>query len=99
VSTHAEKVAALHRAVLTSAGDTEPELREAAYRGADVPPMWSGYLAKVRDASYRVTDADIKRVLEAGGSEDAVFELTLATALGAATARLDAGLRALEGRD
>ena len=42
-----------------------------------------------------VTDRDVAAVVAASGSEDAVFEMTLAAAVGAATGRLEAGLRAL----
>lgn len=52
-------------------------------------------MEKVRHASYRIADKDIEVVLAACGSEDAVFEMTLAAAVGAATDCLDAGLRAL----
>jgi DNA-binding response OmpR family regulator len=40
----------------------------------------------VRDASYRITDADIARLL-AEHSEDEVFEVTVAAAVGAALSR------------
>jgi alkylhydroperoxidase family enzyme len=49
----------------------------------------------MRDSSYRITDADIENLLAAGCSEDAIFEMTLAAAVGAASERLDAGLRTL----
>ncbi len=42
-----------------------------------------------------MSDADARRLLEAGYSEDAIFELTVAAALGAAGERLEAGMRAL----
>jgi len=94
---HADEIAALLQAVLTSPGTTDPALRGAAYRGDAVPGLLAGYLMKVRTQSYRVTDDDVNRMLTAGYSEDAVFELTIATALGAAHRQLEAGLRALQG--
>ena len=48
-------------------------------------PMQS-YAAKVRDESYRVTDADVAELRAAGLSEDEVFEITVAAALGAGVA-------------
>jgi alkylhydroperoxidase family enzyme len=45
--------------------------------------------------AYKVVDADIDRLRDAGYTEDAIFELTLAAALGAAQARLEAGLAAM----
>lgn len=94
---HADEIAALLQAVLTSPGATDPALRGAAYRGDAVPGSLADYLVKVRTQSYRVTDDDVNR-MTAGYSEDAVFELTIATALGAAHRQLEAGLRALQGK-
>jgi hypothetical protein len=93
---HAEKVDALRRAVLETPGATDRALREAAFRGVEVPQPWAHLVELVREASYRVTDADLASLVGAGLSEDAVFEMTLAAALGAAATRLDAGLRALD---
>jgi alkylhydroperoxidase family enzyme len=50
---------------------------------------------KVARHAYKVTDADVDGLREAGYSEDAIFEVTLAAALGAAHARLSAGLDAM----
>jgi len=44
-----------------------------------------------------VTDADVAGLAPAGYSEDAVFELTVAAAVGAALNRLERGLAALRG--
>ena len=92
---HAEEVAALLRAVLDSPAVTDPATRAAAYRSDGLPPPLQRYVAKVRGESYRVTDEDVQTLLNAGHSEDAVFEITVATALGAAMRRLEAGLRGL----
>jgi alkylhydroperoxidase family enzyme len=53
------------------------------------------FAARVRDQSYRVTDPDIAELRTAGLSEDEIFEVTIAAALGAACRCLDAGMRAL----
>ena len=60
-----------------------------------MPSHWAPYVAKVRDASYRITDADLAALKAAGCSEEEVFEMTVAAATGAALHRLDLGLRAL----
>lgn len=52
-------------------------------------------MATVRDASYKVTDSDIAGLKAAGFGEEEIFEVTVATALGAALDRLAAGLRAV----
>jgi hypothetical protein len=62
----------------------------------DGPPDPRGVLIEeVSRYAYRVTDEDIRAVVRSGLSEDAVFEVILAAAVGAGSARLDAGLRAL----
>lgn len=92
---HADLVAALRMAVFESPGETEPSSREAAGSGGPLPEPWASYAAKVRDHSYRVTDADIAALKAAGHGEEEIFEITVAAAQGAALRRLDAGLRAL----
>jgi hypothetical protein len=62
-----------------------------------VPDQLRSYLSKVREASYRITDADFDALHTAGRSDEEIFELTIAAALGAALRSRDAGLRALRG--
>ena len=98
---HTEAIERVAEAILATPGDADLELRRAveavaAGRGADLPDDLLPYVEKVARNAYKVTDGDIERLCEAGYSEDAIFELTLAAALGAARARLDAGLRAME---
>ena len=84
-------------AVLESKGETRPELRWAVFhrRMADVPADLRVYVDKVSQHAYRVTDEDIDGLVRAGYSEDAIFEITGAAALGAAITRLERGLIAL----
>jgi hypothetical protein len=93
----AAMLADLVNAVLQTPGASGRGAREDAMLGRDAGEPWSGYLAKVRDSSYRVTATDFEAMQTAGVSEDAIFELTLAAAVGAGKRRLDAGLRALSG--
>jgi uncharacterized peroxidase-related enzyme len=93
---HAAEVAALCDAVLNSVGAVDPDVRGAAFRGDHTPKPWTGLVAQVREESYKVTDSDIEDLLASGFTEDEVFEITVAAALGAAKRRLDAGLRAIE---
>ena len=53
------------------------------------------YLEKVRRHAYKVVDADIVALREAGWSEDALFEATVAAALGEGLRRLELGLKTL----
>jgi hypothetical protein len=78
-------------AILETPGETEPQLRRRVAAGAET----SSYLDKVRREAYRLTEADVDS-LRAEYPEDAIFELTLAAALGAAEQRLEAGLAALD---
>jgi hypothetical protein len=92
---HAELVAAVRRAVYESDAETEPALRQAVGDGRPAADPWGPYAEKVRDHSYRITDADIAALKAAGRTEEEIFEITVAAATGAALRRLDAGLRAL----
>ena len=92
-------LAALREAVLTTSGETGAEARRAAYDGGDLPEPMATYVRKVRDSAYRITDGDMAALRSAGYPEDAIFEMTLGAAVGAASYRLRAGLRALAEAD
>jgi hypothetical protein len=94
---HAAAVKALRHAVFESRGSTEPALRDAAGSGGQLPEPFGPYADKVRDQSYRITDSDFAGLTAAGLSDDAIFEITIAAAVGAALQRLDAGMRAVRG--
>jgi alkylhydroperoxidase family enzyme len=97
---HADKVAALCLAVLHSSGRTEPVTRNSAFRRGQLPAPLYEYVTKIRGtASYRISDDDINHLLAAGYSQDAIFEITIAAALGAASERLESGLAALQEAD
>ena len=49
--------------------------------------------------AYTVTDGDIAALQRSGSSDDALFEVTVAAALGAALGRLERGLAALRGEE
>jgi alkylhydroperoxidase family enzyme len=70
-------------------------LREAAQPDREAPPDFAPYLDKVRRHAYRVTDGDIQALLDAGYSEDAIFEQTVSVAVAAGLERLEAGLGVL----
>lgn len=107
---HGDLVARLRRAVLSGPGTTDAVLREAVEglaaeaggraEGGEIgriPSDLTEYIEKVIRHAYRVTDDDISRLKETGYSEDAIFEITLAAALGAGMGRLERGLAALKG--
>ena len=91
---HADKIDALRRAILETPGDASIDQRSAAESAAPTGPA-DAYLDKVRLAAYRIVDRDIDALREAGLTEDAIFELTVAAALGEATRILDRSVGAL----
>jgi hypothetical protein len=94
---HADRVAALRHAVFDSDAVTDRATRATAATGGQLPDPLRSYLTKVREASYRITDADVDALRSVGHSDEEIFELTVAAALGAALRSRDAGLRALQG--
>lgn len=88
------RLAALRAAVLDGPGVTEPELRRAAASGT-APGDWADHVRCVRETSYRVSEEDITALKAAELGEEEIFEVTVATAVGAAFDRFETGLRAL----
>lgn len=99
----------LQSAVLESAGATAPALRRAiaarvaaaagaerADLGAEVPAEIARYIDQVGRDAVAVTAADLDGLKASGLSEDALFEITIAAALGAGLASYERGLAALE---
>jgi len=92
---YAPLIAALRAAVFDDAAMVDPRIRGAAGAGASLPGPWAAYVAKVRDASYRITDDDVATLRATGCSEEEIFEMTVAAATGVALHRLSVGLRAM----
>ena len=101
-----ENLTTLVDAVLSGPGKTAPELRLAVEAragalsggpGTDaiVPDDLSGWVEKVARHAYRTTDEDVESLKAAGYSDDQLFELTVAAALGASRARLERALETL----
>lgn len=78
-----EAIERLRQAVLASPAAIDP------------PEPLRSYARTVRDESYRVSDADVARLRAAGHSEDEIFEVTVAAAVGAALHSFEAGLAAV----
>src|SRR6266567_8579639 len=88
----------LRRAVLARAfGPASSALSgtERATGGEDIPPALAAYVDKVARHAYTVTDEELGALERAGNSDDALFEVTVSAALGAALGRLERGLAAL----
>ena len=82
--------------VVDGPGELSSVVRRAAASGSDVPPVAQAYADKVRRHAYKVVDRDVEELKAAGWSEDAIFELTVATALGAGLSRLEHAYRVLQ---
>lgn len=93
-----ELVTRTTHAVLDSSGVTPSALRWAAFhrRIDELPAELRPFVETVAANAWRVTDADVDALKSAGHSEDAIFEVTAAAALGAAIMRLERGLIVLE---
>src|SRR6266567_3050456 len=90
----------LRRAVLARAfgpASSPPAGTERGTGGEDIPPALAAYVDKVARHAYTVTDEDLGALERAGNSDDALFEVTVSAALGAALGRLERGLAALRG--
>ena len=68
--------------------DPIDELREIVAATSDPPDELAGYLTKVRERAYTVTDGDVAALKE-HVDEDVIFEQTVAAAIGEGLHRLD----------
>lgn len=87
-------VARLERSLLERPGETTRAQREAASRAEGDGPLGQ-YVRQIEQAAYKVTTEQVE-ALRTTHSDDALFELTVCAAQGAAKRRLDAGLRAID---
>jgi hypothetical protein len=95
----------LRQAVLHGPGDLNEEQRQriAAWSAhpdqgpasAQMDEPLAKVLTKVTRNAYKVTDEDIQGLLDAGYSEDAVFEAVVSTAVGTAIGRYERGMAVL----
>ena len=91
-------------AVVSTPGDAPAELRQAvldrSQGGRDgVPTDLQPYVDTIARYAYKVTGSDVQALQRGGHSDDALFEITVAAAVGAALHRLDRGLAALRGEE
>ena len=93
---HAEVIQRLHDAVLGDSGSLPRETRLALATGHGIPDDLKLYADKVARHAYRVTDEDISALHMAGYDDDAIFEVTIAVALGVGLHRRDVGLAAID---
>ena len=80
---------------LFAPGKLDESLRRAAYEGEDLPSPLDRWVAKIAAGGHACSDEDVAAMKAAGYSEDQIFELTLAAAVGAGVKRFDKGLSVL----
>jgi hypothetical protein len=81
--------------ILRGPGHAPADQRARAFDGAELPQPLRPLLDKVAGESGQVTDADFARALEAGFTDDQLFELVICAAVGESTRQYEAGLAAL----
>ena len=81
--------------VLNGAGRSSPEQRARAFSDAGMPPPLGTLLGKVATRPVQVTDTDFAAAKAADFTEDQVFELVVAAAVGQSARQYEAGLAAL----
>lgn len=90
---HDQAIEDMRDRVLHGPGAATPQTRQAAFAG-DVTDELAAYVDKVRRHAYKVTDEDLAS-LRQRYTDDELFEITVAAAMGAALSRRDAALRAM----
>ena len=92
-------IARLHRELVNRVLDSEaqapPGLRRAAFDNAGLDEPMCTLIEKVANHAYQVTDDDVAAVRAAGLSEDAIFEIVVCAAIGAADRQYSSALAAL----
>lgn len=86
-----ETLERLRSRILDGPGQLEGALRRRAFHNdfATLPTPIGVYVDKVHRHAYEVTDDDTEGLRQAGLSEDQIFELTVAAALGAGLSRFE----------
>ncbi|HUG97806.1 MAG TPA: hypothetical protein VMQ83_01355 [Gammaproteobacteria bacterium] len=82
--------------VLGGPAATPGAARRAAFDNHGVDERVRALVDKVARSAWNVTDADVSTAQAAGMSDDEIFELVIAAALGQSTRQLDAALAALD---
>ncbi len=82
--------------VLHGAGTTTSDERRGAFENRDVQPAARALIDKVTKHAWQVTDEDVAAAKRAGLSDDQLFELSVAAALGQSTRQLEVALAALD---
>jgi hypothetical protein len=86
---------ALADGVLTGEGQASREQRAGAFGNAGLPAPVDALIGKVATRPTEVTDADFAAATASGYSDDQLFEMVIAAAVGQSARMYEAGLAAL----
>jgi alkylhydroperoxidase/carboxymuconolactone decarboxylase family protein YurZ len=81
--------------ILHGPGRAPADQRARAFHNAELPEPLRSLLAKVATKSAQVTDADFATAMDAGFTDDELFELVICAAVGESSRQYEAGLAAL----
>jgi hypothetical protein len=81
--------------ILQGPGRASADQRARAFDNAGLPEPLRPLLDKVATRSAQVTDADFATAMDAGFTDDQLFELVICSAVGESTRQYEAGLAAL----
>ena len=81
--------------ILQGPGQAPADQRARAFDNANLPEPLRLLLDKVATRSAQVTDADFATAMEAGFTDDQLFELVICAAVGQSTRQYETGLAAL----
>ncbi len=93
---YAPLLAELKRTVLDSPGVVSPAVRRAAAERGALPESLAGYVEMLHEHADRIGVADLEALHRAGHDDDAIFEITVASAVGAAAYRCERALAVLD---
>jgi hypothetical protein len=82
--------------ILQGPGQAPADQRARAFKNAGLPDPLRPLLDKVATRSAQVTDADFATAMQAGFTDDQLFELVICAAVGESTRQYEAGLAALD---
>ncbi len=97
MAAHRPSFTALRDAALSTPGALPAQTRQAAFEGGPLPEPMASLAEKMRTNASMISDEDVLALKAAGHSDDAIFELIVATAVGAAEKRLNHALALLHG--
>jgi alkylhydroperoxidase family enzyme len=83
-------------AALLGKGRSTVEQRRSAFEGTPSEPALKALIDKMDDHAPQIDDADVAAVRAAGFSEDQVFEVVVAAAVGQASRRYESALAAVQ---